>query len=442
MEQAQHGQHGSSLRDLRDLRPGDHTSLIHNSDEELLAVMVPYLRDGLEGNQRVFYIAEPATVEPILAELYGEYGVRVQTYIDSGQLRILSSRDVYVKDGRFDPEVTIRILREETVRARADGYRGLRLTSDMGWALHGVAGAERLLEYEVRLNEFFPGSDACSICQYDTRRFSTEMLLEVLQAHPTVIIGTQFSPNAYYMPPEELYSGAAEKYRLQRWLRNIEALKEERRSRERQEIELRGALEQKEQLLRELNHRVKNSLLMVSSLVSLKERTSPAAQDLTEVKTFVNTIQLIHEKLHQADNIEFIAFAPYVRELLSDIVTLFAGPPITLDLDIPDVTLPTSSAVNLGLILNELTTNTLKHGFEHTSRPRISVTLVRNDDSGEYVLTFSNNGLPLPDDFDSNGSASRGLGTRLVHSFVDKIGGTIQVDRAPHPVFTIGFVPK
>jgi two-component sensor histidine kinase len=431
-----------AVRETRDMQPGDHTSLIYESDEDLHAVMVSYVRAGLERNQRVFYIADRSAVEPILAELRRDDTLQLQSRIDSGQLCLHTAREVYVRDGRFDPDAMIELLSDETERATGDGYDALRITGDMSWALSDVAGAELLLEYEVRLNEFYPGSDAFTICQYDTRRFPPEMILGVLQAHPTVIIGREFCPNSYYMPPEELYSSHNETYRLQRWLGNIRELQNERRTRARRERELREAVDQKEQLLRELNHRVKNSLLMVSSLMSLKERTSPAAQDLSEVKTFVNTIQLIHDKLYRVDGAEQVSFAPYLRELLGDVVSLYSGPPVAVDIDVPDVALPTSSAVNIGLILNELTTNTLKHGFHRVSEPRIEVTLTWNDGSGDYELRFSNNGSALPDEFDLENPATEGLGTRLVKSFVDKIDGTIQVSRSPHPVFMIHFAPE
>lgn len=333
----------------------------------------------------------------------------------------------------------IELLRKATTQARDDGYTALRVTGDMSWALQDVVGGDRLLEYESQLNEFYPGSDALSICQYDRRRFSAEMILQVLQAHPTVIIGTQFARNAYHIPPNEMHSQQLATYRLNRWLRNIQDLKAERQAREQTERELRSALDEKEQLLRELNHRVKNSLLMVSSLMSLKERTSRAPQDLTEVKTFVNTIQLIHDKLYQADDMEHVAFAPYLRELLADIVSLFPGPEVQLDIDVPDVALPTSPAVNLGLILNELTTNALKYGFEEVSVPRITVALVWEDDHREYVLTFSNNGPPLPERFNLRALPTGGLGTQLIRSFVEKMDGSIEVQRAPHPQFTIRF---
>ena len=96
-----------------------------------------------------------------------------------------------MKDGAFDPDGMISMLARETELALQEGYAALRVTGEMTWALRGLPGSERLMEYEAKLNGFFPGSRALAICQYDRRRFSPEVLLDVLTTHPFAVIGTR-----------------------------------------------------------------------------------------------------------------------------------------------------------------------------------------------------------------------------------------------------------
>ena len=73
----------------------------------------------------------------------------------------------------------------------------------MSWALKGMSGSERLIEYESKLNDFFPESKCLALCQYDRRLFKPEMLLDVLATHPAVVVDTDVYQNAYYTPPSE-----------------------------------------------------------------------------------------------------------------------------------------------------------------------------------------------------------------------------------------------
>ncbi|MFO8033608.1 MAG: MEDS domain-containing protein [Candidatus Bipolaricaulota bacterium] len=133
-----------------------------------------------------------------------------------GQLVFLTRDESYPSEGEFDPERMIALLRQETERAREEGYAALRVTGEMSWALRGLPGSERLIEYEVMLNQFLPGSACIGLCQYDRRRFSPEVLLDVLRTHPIAVIGTEVYDNVYYVPPEELLGEEREAAELAR----------------------------------------------------------------------------------------------------------------------------------------------------------------------------------------------------------------------------------
>jgi len=220
------------LLTLAELRPGDHLCCLYETEEEHRAVLLPFLRQGLERGEKVIYIVDAHTGETVLDYLRAD-GVTVDSHLKSGQLRILSRDDTYLRQGVFDPEGMIALVRTETARALAEGYPALRVTGEMTWALRGLPGSERLIEYEAKLNDFFPGSKCLAICQYDRRRFDPAVLLDVLHTHPIAVIGTEVYENYCYEPPStflenrpaaRLHQWAqalADRKRAERELRNV-----------------------------------------------------------------------------------------------------------------------------------------------------------------------------------------------------------------------------
>lgn len=189
---------GPSLeQQLASLVPGDHLCLIYETPEEQFAAVVPFMRDGLAGEQQCFYIADERTVAEVREALRGA-GVDVATEEEQGALRIVSKRETYLRAGVFDPAAMIALLNGATAEAVARGYTALRVTGEMTWALGPEAGTERLLEYEASLNDFFPGSRALAICQYNRKRFSPDIIYGVLRTHPIAIVGRRVCRNPFY----------------------------------------------------------------------------------------------------------------------------------------------------------------------------------------------------------------------------------------------------
>jgi len=209
-----------ALRRLEELEPGDHLCCIYRSEDEHRSLLAPFLRRGLEGNQKVIYIADAHTASHILAYLREE-GLDAAAFMDKGQLVMLTSDEAYTKEGSFDPDLMIELLHTETEKAVDEGYRALRVTGEMSWALRGLPGSERLIEYEAKLNRFFPGSRCLAICQYDRRSFPAGLLLEVISTHPLVVVGNHLYENFYYIPPDEYLGPDLEESRLEHWIRNL-----------------------------------------------------------------------------------------------------------------------------------------------------------------------------------------------------------------------------
>jgi len=207
-------------RTIADLRPGDHLCCIYETEEGHRAVVTPFLRQGLEQGQKVIYIVDAYTAECILGYLRDE-ALDVDQYLARGQLVILTRHETYVREGVFDPERMIALLRSETERALAEGHPALRVTGEMAWALRGLPGSERLIEYEARLNHFLPGSHCLALCQYDRREFDPAVLSDVLRTHPIAVVGTEVYDNFYYIPAAEMLAGDLPAAELGYWLQNL-----------------------------------------------------------------------------------------------------------------------------------------------------------------------------------------------------------------------------
>jgi PAS domain S-box-containing protein len=224
---------------LADLKPGSHLCALYETEEEQRALLAPFLWQGLERGEKVLYFAHAHTPEAILDSLRHD-GRDPEPYLKRGQLKVATTDSVYLRDGPFDPDRMIALLRAETERALAEGYSALRVTGEMTWALENAAGAERLIEYESKLNTFFPGSRCLALCQYDCRRFSAATALDVLRTHPLAVVGGEVYDNFFYVPPDEFLSQDAPAAVLRHRLRNLQERKqietELRRSRDEWEL--------------------------------------------------------------------------------------------------------------------------------------------------------------------------------------------------------------
>jgi PAS domain S-box-containing protein len=194
--------HGYSLCKEIDLKFGDHGCLIYETDEEHRKAIVAYLRPGLEQGEKVIYIADTRPIETIISYLRDE-GMDVDHYQKNGQLCFFSADDTYLRNGVFEPEEMLDLLKVATESALSAGFSALRGTGEMTWALRGCPGSNRLIEYEAKLNEFITGKKCFLLCQYDRRRFDPDILLEVLNTHPVAIINTEVYKNYYYVTPKD-----------------------------------------------------------------------------------------------------------------------------------------------------------------------------------------------------------------------------------------------
>jgi len=188
------------LRTISQLRPGDHACCFYETAEKQRAVLTPFLRQGLERGEKVVYVLDDSTAEAILAYLRRD-GLDVEPYLARGQMVFLTSAETYMQEGVFDPDTMIALLQAQTDQALAEGYPALRITGEMGWTLRGLPGSERLIEYEAKLNGFYPGSRCVGLCQYDWRAFGPQLIMDVLSTHAVAVVNAIVYDNYYYMSP-------------------------------------------------------------------------------------------------------------------------------------------------------------------------------------------------------------------------------------------------
>ena len=198
-------------------------------------------------------------------------------------------------------------------------------------------------------------------------------------------------------------------------------------------------LREKELLVKEMNHRIKNNILLMETL--LESKSSPDRQNiaLDEVFQQTRTMRTIHDLLYGNDGLDEIEVHTYLQRLVYEINTALPAGTMTWESDLDDLTLDSRSAVTVGLIVNELATNALKYGQtygENLGMPgRIVIRLTVDSARGECILMFHNDGAPFPENIDINSPEVSGLG--LVRVLVDQLNGTLELERTPSPTFTI-----
>ena len=194
--------------------------------------------------------------------------------------------------------------------------------------------------------------------------------------------------------------------------------------------------QEKDELMRELNHRVKNNLLMISSLVRLKNDSLPPDVDLSDIDRQITAIRLIHEKLYKTEDVSHVDMKEYIEEILAAVFSFQRGGVETV-IDVEHFQLDSKTAVAVGLIVNEIATNAVKHGFAATGEARFSARMYREASRDEYVLSLSNTGSSFPEDVHVQKAET--LGLRLINSLVGQLDGSIELQRDPVTTFIIRF---
>lgn len=217
----------------------------------------------------------------------------------------------------------------------------------------------------------------------------------------------------------------------------------ERKEKKRQEAEeyLKKSLEEKDVLLREVHHRVKNNMQIISSILSMQSRSieDPRLQEiLQESQNRIRSMALIHENLYNHKSLANIMFSTYVKSLCGNIARTYANQQayVQFDYKMDDAYLPMDIAIPCGLIINELISNSFKYAFVNQPNGVISI-LFENKQDNSYALTVADNGSGIPPEVNINKTKS--LGMKIIRKLVQQIDGELQTDFSNGTKFTIIF---
>jgi PAS domain S-box-containing protein len=194
--------------------------------------------------------------------------------------------------------------------------------------------------------------------------------------------------------------------------------------------QLRASLEEKTILLKEVHHRVKNNLQIISSLLELQSdfiADEESRKFIRESRSRIASMALVHEKLYQSESVASINLGDYIESLTHYLFSTFVKDTerIGLTVDVEDVPLAIDEAIPCGLVVNELVSNAFKHAFPQDEQGEIAVRC-RCEEDGMITLTVSDNGVGLPPGFDMGNSES--LGLQLVTMLVKQLRGSIRLD--------------
>ncbi len=195
-------------------------------------------------------------------------------------------------------------------------------------------------------------------------------------------------------------------------------------------LEVDERIREKETLLREVHHRVKNNLQTVSSLLSLQSRSIDNAQVKDLIKSSQNRVismAMVHEMLYMREDLSKIEYKSYVQELCAYLLKSLKGTHhnVKLNIDIPDIQLGIDTAIPLGLLINEAVTNSLKYGIIDNDQGEINITLTKESDSS-YQLYIGDNGIGFSDTLTYKNSKS--LGLKLINNLARQLSGSISKD--------------
>ncbi len=207
---------------------------------------------------------------------------------------------------------------------------------------------------------------------------------------------------------------------------------------------LKASLAEKEVLLQEIHHRVKNNLQVISSMLSLQAGTETddrSIEALSESKRRVMVMARTHEALHQSDDLASIKAGDYIDTIVEDTKASNGNNAkgISFNLDADDIIFDIDQAVPCGQIISELVSNSLKHAFPNGQSGNVEVSL-RLGDGGKIKLTVADDGKGLPEGFDPEQSETMGM--ELIHALAMQLGGVTEIDGANGTRVRITFPDK
>jgi hypothetical protein len=373
--------------------------------------------------------------------------------IRGGHIRYIYELAEITRDERGKPvlvfgtsqDVTERILAEESLRQSEEKYRTVieniqdifYRTDDKGNLIMASPSLKTVLGYDSV--EECLGKSVAELFYFQPEERT--VFLKVLQQNSSVkdfeliLKRKDGSPVSVATSSHFYYDKTGKVLGVEGVIRDIT-------ERKRSEVALVESLHEKELLLKEIHHRVKNNLQTISSLLYLQSLSTENTEQITllkEARSRVMSMGLIHQKLYQSADIAHIPFMDYIRGLIDFLEESYGVDPekirTVVEVSPPDLTMELDTGIPCGLIINELVTNALKYAFHGPDGGIIRIQMKR--DEHQYHLTVSDDGAGIPADLDL--TTTKSLGMTIVTDLVSQLDGTLEIIRQPGTTYRIQF---
>ena len=198
--------------------------------------------------------------------------------------------------------------------------------------------------------------------------------------------------------------------------------------RKKAELLIMQSLREKDILLKEIHHRVKNNLQVISSLVNLQSKNLSdkiMKNAFLEIQNRIKSMSLLHENLYQSSNMSEIDIKNYIEKITNDLLMSYGlnSEKIKINIKSENFSIPVDIGSHCGLIINEIVSNSIKHAFPKNGNGKINIKIEHENEN--LMLYISDNGIGLPKNFDIN--KTKTLGIQLLKSFVDQLNGNLEI---------------
>lgn len=384
----------ADLTGLRRLSQGNHYSHFYEGPEDLTEAVVPFIVAGIRNNEQCLWVtSDPFHTDDAVAAL-SKPVPDLDWRMASGQVQIISHEDWYVAAGDFCPRTVIQgwLGRE---RAALDlGYSGLRITGNTFW-LDTPQDFEDFEDYEARLHEALKGRRITCLCSYCINKGTGKNILDVVRNHDFAMIRRKGQ--------WEIIESASLKIAKN---------------------ELQERLAQKERLLTEIHHRVKNNLQIVSSLLMLKaDEFGPAAQQaLEDTLSRISAMGLVHQMLYEQDCGGLVDLPLYLNRLTQQLSVAYdCQGRISITVEAVSQCVPMldlDKAIPLGIAITEAITNAIKHAFPDGTNGCIAVNVAGTSSEVQVIVRDNGKGGEM-----QGKPGNSGAGLALIRGLAKQTGG-------------------
>jgi signal transduction histidine kinase len=429
------------LRALERPVPHDHLCSIYESPEERLGVAIPFIRIGLDRGEKCIYIADDGT-EAAVRDAMSAEGIDVERTVASGSLVLENKEATYLKHGSFDPEWVFTFWADAMGQAISQGFSALRATGETEWVLHGAPGIDRWMDYESRMTHMLADHNCVALCQYNSRLFPPELVLDVIRTHPTVIYHGVVCRNMYYVPPDEFLGTNQAAREVERLLTSIREREDIEYTLRQQRNELRalaGRLmhaqdDERRRMAQMLHETTAQDLAALKMILARLTRTAAGLSD-GERRELSDSISLAEQSMTQIRTLSYLLHPPFLDEggLLSALRWYAAGfaerSGITVDLELPESfdRLPLDTETALFRVIQESLINIHRHAGSKTARIRV------RRDAETLVMEIEDRGQGIPPALlERIMSLGGGVGIAGMCERIGQLGGRLEVVSSVH----------